>query len=377
MNRFASDTQLLLLHGALRNGQPAIDAANQWLQEHRLESQDGFRSLDAGSRRLLPLLCRNLKASLSPVILAGLRSVHNEYWAENQKLFRKLEASLQEFHQAGIPAMVLKGAALSILHYRDMATRPMSDCDILIAEESGPGLVRKYLDDGWTPDWTPPDAPTHPYFYRYRHALDLQHAVGGNIDLHWHALLDVCWQGADRAFWDASVPLRVRSFETRTLNPTDQLLHVCVHGYPFNPMPPIRWIADAMMILRTSAIDWQQFVHRAADLSLTIPCAETLGFLNAEFEADVPSGVIEKLATYPTTASERRFFARMADPGARRWWETLEDVWVANRRANRDRSFWMRMATLPRHLQWQQEVSSLPGLIPHFFVFLKRRFHSA
>jgi hypothetical protein len=121
-------------------------------------------------------------------------------------------------------------------------------------------------------------------------------------------------------------------------------------------------------------VDWERLVRVARDLGLTIPCAEALEFLNAEFDAGVPGEAIAKLANHPVSGAERRFFRRMADPGARRWWETVEDVWTSNARANRDRSWWTRLSMLPRHLQWQQELESLPRMIPHTVVFLKRRF---
>lgn len=374
MNRFATDSQLLLLRATLLSGEAAEDAANRWLEANRHLAPGAFHSLELASRRLLPLFDRNIKQSIPTDIRRELRAVHHEYWAENQKLFRKLELLLQELEQAAIPAIVLKGAALSVLHYRDMATRPTSDCDILVPEEHGPRLVRRFLTEGSIPDCIPTNAPHHPYFYRYRHALDLDHPMHGKIDLHWHVLLDATYRGADRALWEGSVPLHVRSVETRALNPTDQLLHTCLHGYPENPVPPIRWIADAITIIRTSEVDWPRLVSVAAELGVTFPCAEALEFLNAELDAGIPTKAIGQLANSPSSAAERRFFARMADQGARRWWETLEDVWTANRRANRDLPLWRRIVTLPRHLQWQQELPSLASLIPHTFVFLKRRF---
>jgi hypothetical protein len=374
LNRFATDSQLLLLRAALGAGPTASNAAQRWLEANRHEVPNGFRSLEPASRRLLPMLYRNVKDGMRPEIRMELRAVHHEYWAENQKLLYKLEILLQGLEHAGIPTIILKGAALSVLHYQDMAARPMLDCDVLVPEDYGPRLVQQYLREGWTPDFIPANAPGSNYFYRYRHALDLVHPTRGKIDLHWHVLMEATYRGADRTFWEGSVPLRVRSVETRALNPTDQLLHACLHGYPFNPMPPIRWIADAVTIMRTSVVDWQRMVCVAGDLGVAVPCAEALGFLNAELDAGVPGETIAKLANHPASAAERRFFRRMADPGARRWWQTLEDVWTANGRASRDRPFWSRVAALPRHLQWQQELSSLASLIPHTFVFLERRF---
>jgi hypothetical protein len=374
LNRFATDSQLLLLRAALLTGPKAGDAARCWIEANRHQSSDGFRTLEVASRRLLPLLHGNVKEGIPADIRKELRIVHHECWAENQKLFQKLELLLQEFERVGIPTMVLKGAALSVLHYRDMAVRPMSDFDILVPEDYGPLLVDQYVREGWTPDLIPRDAYRSAYYYRYRHSLDLVHPTRGKIDLHWHVLLDATHRGADRAFWDGSVPLRIRGFETRTPNATDQLLHVCLHGYMYNPMPPIRWIADAITIIRMNEMDWNRMLRVACDLDVALPCADALAFLNAELDAKVPVEVIAQLASQPARAAERRFFARMADPDSRRWWETMEDVWTSNGRANRDRSVWRRLGTLPRHLQWQQELSSLASMIPHIFVFLKRRF---
>jgi len=365
---------MLLLRAALINGPAASDAANAWLEAHRAGAGDGFRYLDSASRRLLPLLHRNVKEGIPEDLRKELRTVHHQYWAENQQLFRKLETVLLRLEAAGIPTLVLKGAALSILHYRDMAVRPMSDFDILVPEELGPQLVRQFIQEGWVPDCVPASGPNDDYFYRFRHALDLVHPQQGTVDLHWHVMLEATYQGADRQFWNGSVPLQVKSVLTRALNPTDQLLHTCLHGFPYNPMPSIRWIADAITILRTSTIDWERMLQVAGELRVTIPCAEGLTFLNDELQAGVPAGAIAKFAEFHMSSPETRYFERMANPGARRWWETMEDVWAAASRANRDLPYWKRVAALPRQLQMQQELESLSSLIPHVFVFMRRRF---
>lgn len=375
MNRFATDSQLLLLRAALLSGPAGTEAANTWLDAHRELAHDAFRELESSSRRLLPLLYQNVKKEDIPVTTRDeLKAVHRHFWVQNQQLFRRLETVLVLLQAAEIPTLVLKGAALSVLHYRDMATRPMSDFDILVPEEHGPMLARQFLEEGWTPDCIPKSAPYSDYFYRYRHALDLMQPEYGTLDLHWHALLQATHKGADDQFWAGSVPMTVKSAVTRSLNPSDQLLHACLHGYEFNDVPSIRWIADAITVIRTSQIDWERVVQVATDLRLTIPCAEQFEFLNSAFDAGIPGSCISRLAEQPVSGAERRYFQRMkANPYVRRWWETLEDVWEATSRANRDRGFFHRLVCLPRHLQLQQELDSLATLIPHTFVFFKRR----
>src|ERR1700683_4642008 len=133
--QFATPSQLLLLRAALLECPEAVEAAEEWFASGRDAAEPGFSWLEQGSRRLLPLVYRNVKEALPPELRETLRRVSLQYWADNQKLFRRLEERLTWFHANGIPTVVLKGAALSVLHYRDKGIRPMSDVDILVPED--------------------------------------------------------------------------------------------------------------------------------------------------------------------------------------------------------------------------------------------------
>src|SRR5581483_5050435 len=87
---FTTPSQLLLLRGALSNGQEAVAAAEEWLRLYGCGAGPAFRSLEAGSRRLLPLLYQNSKESVCKDYRAPLREVYLEYWAKNQKLLNGL-----------------------------------------------------------------------------------------------------------------------------------------------------------------------------------------------------------------------------------------------------------------------------------------------
>ncbi len=363
-----------LLRAALLTGNIARESAERWFEAHQSLQAEGFRELDEAARRLLPLVERNLKDGLPAGIRKELRSVRNHYWAANQRLFRGLEKELLQYEAAGIPTLVLKGAALAVAAYGDMSSRPMSDFDILIPETRIREKVQEYIRDGWQPGCIPPSAHEVPYFYRFRHAINLTHPDHGGVDLHWHVLLEATFEGADKLFWEGSVPLQIKSAATRMLNPADQLLHTCMHGYPYNPMPPVRWVADAMTILRTTTVDWQRLLHVAEELHVSMACLECLTFLNDFFAVNIPGFVIESLANIRREAREERYFQRMANPGARRWWETLEDVSVAVDRANKDRGLLSKVVVFPRHLQFEQQLPSFASLLPHVGVFLKRRF---
>ncbi len=179
--QFATPAQLALLRAGLLEGSAAAEAASCWLALLGNEATaPGLRQLDLASRRLLPLVYRNVKHLLPPRFQVELRWVHHEYWAENQKYFRRLQELLPWFEADGIPTLVLKGMALSILHYRDMALRPMSDLDILVPEERAPEIVSRLLHNGWTFDSFLPSALANRYFYRHTHAISFTHRDYGD-----------------------------------------------------------------------------------------------------------------------------------------------------------------------------------------------------
>jgi hypothetical protein len=370
--QFATSSQLLLLRAALLEGSAAAEAAEEWFATNQDAAGQGFSCLEQGSRRLLPLVYRNVKEALPAELRRTLRQVSIGYWADNQKLFRRLDERLAWFQANGIPTMVLKGAALSVLHYRDKGVRPMADFDILVPEDQARDVVGRLLGDGWSSEAYCSEAPQNTYFYRHIHATSLTHPDHGVFDLHWHVLHAATFPGADRAFWDASIPLRLDTIATRALNPTDQLLHACVHGFTVNEVAPIRWIADALTILRTSPVDWDRLVKLAERLRVSIPLAATLGFLRDTFPTPIPGGVLVQLAAVRADASERRYFARLTKLD-RTGPEIFAENWERHRRANRDMPPVLRLASLPRQFQLHYNLPRLTDLGRVAFSALGKR----
>jgi hypothetical protein len=370
--QFATPSQLLLLRAALFEGREAVEAAEEWIAFQAEAAGPEFVNLEHGSRRLLPLVYRNVKETLPSALRKRFREISVQFWAENQKVFRRLEERLVWFRANGIPTLVLKGAALSVLYYRDKGIRPMSDFDILIPEDLAPAVIDRMQREGWEVVGMFPRAPENAYFYRYIHSMPFLHPDHGEFDLHWHVSNEATFRGADRAFWEDSIPVSINNIATRALNPTDQLLHVCVHGFVFDDPAPIRWITDAITILRTSQVDWNRLVKLSQHLRLHICLAATLGFLRDSFLAPIPSHVIDQITAVPTGISEQRYLTRL--PRSERTKpEFIADRWVRHRRANPDVPALFSLASLPRHLQLFFNLPRLTDLGPYAFSILRRR----
>ena len=371
--QFTTPSELALLRAALLEGPAAAEAARGWLARQRNgEVGPGFHRLESGSRRLLPLLYRNVKASIPAEPRGELRKVHHDYWADNQKRFRRLQELLAWFEANGIPTLVLKGMALSVLHYRDMALRPTSDLDILVPEDRAPEVVGLLQRDGWTTEDYLPSAPKKRYFYRHIHAIPLARPDYGSLDLHWHVLTEATFRGADRPFWSDSVPLAVNNIKTRALNPTDQLLHACVHGFAVCDIAPIRWIADAVTVLRTSQVDWTRLVNLSKQLHVTISLGASLSFLRATFPTPIPAEAVEEIQAVRVDHAERRYFETLVHRNSG-WREVLAYNFERHRRANRDRNCILGIPSLLRQLQLHYNLPHIKDLGTLAFSRLGKR----
>jgi hypothetical protein len=109
----------------------------------------------------------------------------------------------------------------------------------------------------------------------------------------------------DEDLWQASSEITFQGRRTRVLCPADQLLHVCVHGAKWMDEPGIRWIPDAMSILRAGALDWARVVAQARRRHYVLRMRELLAFLHGRMSAPVPESALRALAGAPVGRLER------------------------------------------------------------------------
>jgi hypothetical protein len=314
-----SAEQLLVLHAALDQPPAALVAWQRW------RDAVDFDAVDHGSTRLLPLVYRNLGAEAFDAEIAGrLKGLYRRSWSHNQLIFKRAAEAISVLEQAGIETLIIKGASLALLSYGDVGVRPMDDVDVLVPLERTAAAIDALSEAGWSPDHADPLAWTEVH-----HSLGFAGGDNGNVDLHWFSL----WQPAsDAGLWRASVPLELAGVATRAPSPADQLLLACVHGTPWSPLPPFRWIADAVTVIRSAGeqLDWDRFLAAAESRRLTVACAAALGYLQAELGAAVPPPVLTRLRAVPTSRHERAAFRAACRPDSPL--RTLRMAWDRYRR---------------------------------------------
>ena len=121
--------------------------------------------------------------------------------------------------------------------------RPMSDFDVLVHSGQVFSAILELQKLAWTPTYRKEKRFREKYLAsRHAHAFENK-ASGHEFDLHWYSLGDDFQAEAVDDFWDGAVSTQIQGVSTCVLNPTDQLLHVCLHGIAMDAVPPLGWIA--------------------------------------------------------------------------------------------------------------------------------------
>ncbi len=302
--------QSLLLRACFKEGEEARAAFADWTRDL------DFDRLDTGSVRLLPLLDSRLEELGARAPCAGLiRGVARRAFLQNQLLLKALRSALPEMRKAGVDVILLKGCALAASVYPRASMRPMLDIDMLTPRSSVAPAVDALRALGWEPDAAPPQTAAD---FALQHALSFRSPDGRalSIDLHWRLCPWKFDAEAEKALWANAEP--TSDGQAMTLGSADMLLHVCDHGLRWSDIAPIRWIADALMILRSRAIDWEHFLAQAERSGLVLQARIALDYLAIEMGANIPDSVRERLAGAPAKGIDRTLFALYQIPPDKR-----------------------------------------------------------
>lgn len=297
---FPNPVQELLLKAALLNDEQALAAWKAWNEKF-----DFMAPMDYGSFRTLPLLYRKLSI-ISPEdkYLPKLKAAYRQAWYKNQQLIHRASECVAFLREQNIPTLILKGAALTLLYYRDPATRPMADIDMLIHPDHARETIRLFLLKGWKMS----ENEDLEYNIRYGRAVSIRDETGFELDIHWHPFFESHGDGATE-FWKNAVPLEIGGQETLAMAPSDALLHVIVHGMRWNPEPPIRWIPDSLILMREMDPEaWNKFLLQAEKYRVRMQLKNALEYLVTVFDAKIPDDVLAVVERWKPDFAERFVF---------------------------------------------------------------------
>lgn len=215
---------------------------------------------------VVPQLYLAVKDSpVPPDWLARLREQFEAAGRFNLALSSELVRLLWVLEREGIAAVPLKGPALAVTLYGNLALRASSDLDLLVHPCDFPRVRSLLACNGYrqtsVQHW-PGEAPAFRARERQISFLDASGAF--SVDVHWHPLPAYIPENFEtERVWATLQSIVLGGRELRTLAPGYLLLYLCAHGGKHG-WERLAWICDLARLLQLeTALDWDAVFEEA------------------------------------------------------------------------------------------------------------------
>jgi hypothetical protein len=185
------------------------------------------------TQSVMPVLYRLLNADLGGIIAANAtEDLRREFYGHslrNLHLARELARISALLESGGVESIAIKGPALAIAAYGDIAMRQFTDLDLLVRRSEMRRAADILRAEGYRPraGYDIADLNRRGMF-EIAMACD---GILGEIDLHWRLIppyLPFDLEGEH--LWRRATRVTVAGAAVRTLDPADHLLYLCAHG---------------------------------------------------------------------------------------------------------------------------------------------------
>lgn len=261
------------------------------------------------------------------------RQLHDAYAytaIQNRILLSTLGEVLDILDGAGIPVIVLKGAALTEAYYGHIGLRPMVDLDLLVHQHDVPDAQERLS----TIYFQPLDKSIRlnsVLAYENELALVRFSHLTEQVELHWglfdsphhQAIVDEEW------FWQTARPITIADRSALILGFEAQLLHLCGHLLLHHAATSnLLWVCDVAEVVYHDhdKIDWETVVAKAQAYDLVLAVAQTLHRIVTLWQAPVPEAILTRLATAQGSSVEARLLkerSKASRPVSQRFWSDL------------------------------------------------------
>jgi len=282
-------SQQLLLNSALRQDHTAVKSWQDW------KSMIEFDDLDQGSYRLLPLAYKNLTSlGIEDPLFINMKEIYQNFWEINERINFESNKVFEILNLNGIETIYLKGWPLIENYYKDPGIRPMGDVDILVRDEKFLNACNIIIDAGWVAE-LPMDQLSS--YHKYIHAIDFLNPNDTHIDLHWTLFPGAHKNNTNELIWENASTQDFNGKKMCILDPTDELFYICIHGARWSRVPPIRWIPDALFIIKDEGerINWSRFFQLAQQNHMLLQSRDTLTYLKKEYGIPIPNSILREL----------------------------------------------------------------------------------
>jgi len=230
-----------------------------------------------------------------PTILDGDLTVS----MRNVCMMHTLERIAERSNKAGVPFLVLKGAALNLVLYERPDDRPMGDLDLLIKPEDLDRTLELLAALGCVRGEPLVREDFFPRFY-YETEFKLGDIRPVRIDLHVRPFrpLRYAQRVPTRALWEQAQPVQIGRATVLVPSAAEMLIHLAVHSAVHGNGRRL-WLEDIKRWVdaRRDDIDWDRFAATVEAWGLTLPTVEGIRETESRLGRVCPSQVMRRLST--------------------------------------------------------------------------------
>ena len=215
--------------------------------------------------RVVPYLYLGLRSSGLDVESEALASLQRTYAVragEHLRALTDLEAFRAALDPTGVPFLVVKGPTLAERLYPSPDLRAYDDLDLLVPPASFEAVIDALESAGFTLL----DRNWELIRQERRGQLHLRLTNGTLADVHWHLLNREIVRDSFRLpiedLFDRAREVDIAGRLTRTLDPADTLLHLCLHA-SLSGGDRLLWLKDIERAVVVDAPSWDDVVERA------------------------------------------------------------------------------------------------------------------
>jgi len=242
--------------------------------------------LDAAVKQLLPFVYHKWKGFANNSLVEAGHRAYLTTWRQNREPLTAIREVLTGLRKEGADCMLLKGAALTLRHYRDYGLRNMGDFDVMIRPEDLERALRFLRRHGWVAEGEcGADAIVRQS--RVRHVWKFSRGETEHCDLHWRPLAQCNSPKATEMFWLGAETADLDGLPVKVPCATDQFFHTCVHAMHWEWTPNLYWFADALVLLGQGKVDWERAWEIARHSQTTVRFAEAVAALKARFDVRI------------------------------------------------------------------------------------------
>jgi hypothetical protein len=193
----------------------------------------------------------------------------------NLLLYGDLIRALTALATAGVPVIVLKGAALADTIYPSLADRPMNDVDLLVQPHDR-DRARAALEGAGYRFLPEPQQRFGPFDTGFTGEMQFRRSEHNVIELHWELTANEWLRRLTAldaaALWRDARPFAIGPARGLQLSPCDTLQHLCLHLSAHGYTHANGWRDIRQLLAHERSFPWERFVARARQFRLTAVC---------------------------------------------------------------------------------------------------------